>query len=156
MKIQNQKDFFSGLLFIIIGAFFAAFSWKYDIGTTKEIGPGYFPLILGIVLIFLGSLVSIKSLIAHGEKVKLEKWHWKPFLLLGLAIISFAFAMPTLGFIIAVAILVAVSIFAYSGKRRFKEILLVTIGFTAFAWLIFVVGLGLNLQVLPSIFVKGM
>jgi len=156
MKIRNQKDFFSGLLFIAIGAFFAVFSRKYDIGTAKEIGPGYFPLILGIVLIFLGLIVSVKSLIAHGEKVGLDMWHWRPILLLSMAIIGFAFAMPTMGFLIAVAILVAVSIFAYSGNRSLKEIFLVTVGFTTFAWLIFVVGLGLNLQVLPSIFIKGM
>ena len=155
MNIRNQKDFFSGLLFIAIGTFFAVFSWKYDIGTAKEIGPGYFPLILGIVLIFLGLIVLLLSLVTHGEKVRLDKWQWKPFLLLGMAIIGFAFAMPTLGFIAAVAILVVVSMFAYTGNRSVKEIVLVTVGFTTFAWLIFVVGLGLNLQVLPKIFLKG-
>jgi len=52
MKIRNQKDFYSGLLFVAIGAFFGIFARKYDIGTAKEIGPGYFPLILGIILVF--------------------------------------------------------------------------------------------------------
>ena len=50
MKIKSQKDFFAGLMFMGIGTAFAWGATSYNIGTGARMGPGYFPLILGILL----------------------------------------------------------------------------------------------------------
>ena len=55
MKIKSQKDFFSGLMFTIVGAAFALGATTYTVGTGARMGPGYFPLMLGILLAILGA-----------------------------------------------------------------------------------------------------
>ena len=58
MSIKSQKDFVSGLMFTAIGA---GFAWNsalsYDIGSASQMGPGYFPLVLGLVLVLLGGFI---------------------------------------------------------------------------------------------------
>ena len=42
MKIKSQKDFFSGLMFLVVGLAFAIGASNYTIGTGARMGPGYF------------------------------------------------------------------------------------------------------------------
>ncbi len=43
MKIKNAKDFWSGVMFIAFGLFFAGFARQYDLGTAARMGPGLLP-----------------------------------------------------------------------------------------------------------------
>ena len=54
MKIKSQRDFFSGLMFTAVGVAFAWGATTYNVGSGARMGPGYFPLMLGIVLAFIG------------------------------------------------------------------------------------------------------
>ncbi len=79
MKIKSQKDFFSGLMFTIVGAAFAYGATSYNVGTGARMGPGYFPLLLGVILALLGATILFKSLVVEtpdGEPV--GAWAWKP------------------------------------------------------------------------------
>ena len=40
MKIRNEKDFFAGLSFLLIGGFFAFLASGYKFGSTEAMGPG--------------------------------------------------------------------------------------------------------------------
>ena len=51
MRIKSQKDFFAGLMFSVVGVGFAIGASTYSIGEGARMGPGYFPLMLGIVLV---------------------------------------------------------------------------------------------------------
>jgi hypothetical protein len=55
--VRNPKDFWSGLLFIGIGAAAIVLGSKYTIGSAARMGPGSFPRALGILLIVLGSIL---------------------------------------------------------------------------------------------------
>jgi len=79
VNIKSQKDFFSGLMFMVLGAAFAWGATKYSIGTGARMGPGYFPLMLGVLLAILGAVVAFNGLVIErvgGDKV--GKWAWKP------------------------------------------------------------------------------
>ncbi len=77
--IKSQKDFFSGLMFAAVGGGFAWGATNYTIGTGARMGPGYFPLLLGIVLAVLGALIMFYSLVEHTEDGdKVGKFAWKP------------------------------------------------------------------------------
>ena len=60
MNIKSQKDFFSGLLFMGAGVAFAWGASSYTLGTGARMGPGYFPLALGVLLAVLGKRVGDK------------------------------------------------------------------------------------------------
>ena len=59
MKIKSQKDFFSGLLYTLVGAAFAYGATSYNIGTGARMGPGYFPLLLGSILAIIGASIAL-------------------------------------------------------------------------------------------------
>ena len=61
MQIKSQKDFFSGLMFMLVGIAFAWGATSYNVGTGARMGPGYFPLVLGVLMAFLGLVIAIKA-----------------------------------------------------------------------------------------------
>ena len=67
MKIKSQKDFFSGLMFMAVGVAFAWGATTYNIGEGARMGPGYFPLVLGILLAGLGAFIIFESLVVETE-----------------------------------------------------------------------------------------
>ena len=71
MSIKSQKDFFAGLMFMGVGGAFAWGATTYNIGTGARMGPGYFPLILGILLAVIGLVITFKAITtytADGDK----------------------------------------------------------------------------------------
>ena len=75
MNIKSQKDFFSGLMFMGIGVAFAWGATTYNVGSGARMGPGYFPLMLGILMTILGALITFKALVVEttgGDKI--GKW----------------------------------------------------------------------------------
>ncbi|WP_296509853.1 tripartite tricarboxylate transporter TctB family protein, partial [Rhodoferax sp.] len=67
MKIQSQKDFYSGLMFTIVGGSFALGASDYAVGTGARMGPGYFPLVLGVLLAILGVAITFTSMVVETE-----------------------------------------------------------------------------------------
>lgn len=60
MKFKiNAKELWSGGLLVFIGMATVFGSLNYQIGTLARMGPGYFPLLLGIILMILGLLVLV-------------------------------------------------------------------------------------------------
>ncbi len=67
MKIKSQKDFYSGLMFMAVGLAFAWGATTYTIGEGARMGPGYFPLMLGLLLAALGAFVLFESVVVETE-----------------------------------------------------------------------------------------
>jgi len=56
-SLLQKKDFYSGMLMILLGAGVTLNSTTYSLGTLTHMGPGMFPFMLGIVLTFVGLLI---------------------------------------------------------------------------------------------------
>ena len=65
MRIKSQKDFFAGLLYFAVGVAFAWGATNYNIGDGARMGPGYFPLLLGIVLAIIGGIVMFQAMVVE-------------------------------------------------------------------------------------------
>ena len=61
MSIRNPRDFWSGVLFVTLGIATIVLSSKYTLGSAARMGPGYFPRILGILLIVLGGILALRA-----------------------------------------------------------------------------------------------
>jgi Tripartite tricarboxylate transporter TctB family len=71
-RIKGPKDFWAGLMFIGVGAFFLIWALThYQMGTAVRMGPAYFPAMLGGLLAFLGVLVLLESFVLSGAELKL-------------------------------------------------------------------------------------
>jgi hypothetical protein len=150
LKIKSEKDFWSGLMFIAIGVGFAWGASNYSFGSAARPGPAYFPFGLGVILAVLGLFVLFKGLtleVRGGDKI--GGWPFKPWLIILGAVVIFGLALPRLGMIITLPLLIAISSFA-SGEFHWKEVLINVVVLTLGCWLVFIKGLGLTIPVWPS------
>ena len=162
MRIKSQKDFFAGLMFSITGAAFAIGATNYTIGDGARMGPGYFPLMLGIVLTILGAIVVLQSMVIETESGdRIGTIAWKPLCYIIGANVLFGICLggipkvgtPSLGLIVGIYALTFVSALA-GDEFNFKEVavlatVLAILSFVAFVWL-----LNLQFPVWPT-FVAG-
>ncbi len=119
MKIKSQVDFFAGLMFLVVGALFALGATKYNVGSAARMGPGYFPLLLGILLAVLGAGIIFYAMVhnpAHGKTGdKIGVWAWKPICFVLGANVLFGIALgglpkigvPVLGLVVGIFVLVS-------------------------------------------------
>ena len=154
MKIKSQKDFWSGLMFVVVGIVFAWGSTNYSFGASARPGPGYFPFGLGVLTAMLGGFVLFKSLtieVEGGDKI--GRWAWKPLLVINGAVFVFGWAIPHLGMFVALPLLVVGSA-AAGDEFHWRDALVNAVVLTVGSWVIFIWGLKLTIPLLPS-FIGG-
>ena len=149
MKIKSEKDFWSGLMFIIIGIGFAWGALSYSFGSSARPGPAYFPFGLGILLAVLGASVLFKALtfeVEGGDPIgpwPLKQGAW----ILG-AVVLFGLILPRLGMAVSLPLLIGIASLA-SGEFHWKEVLFNAVVLTVGCWLIFIKGLSLTIPLWP-------
>ncbi len=162
MKIKSQKDFFSGLMFTVVGVAFAWGASTYNIGTGARMGPGYFPLMLGILLALLGGLIMFKALVVETEDGdKIGKLAWKPlFFIIGSNILFGvmlgglpSIGLPPMGIVVAIYVLTIVASLA-GNTFKLKEVLILATILAALSYGAFVKLLNLQFPVWPA-FITG-
>lgn len=148
MRIRSPQDFWAGVMFAGFGAFFVAWSLAhYALGSAVRMGPGYFPVLLGGLLVLLGAGILVKSLAIDGPKV--AAFHFRPLLLVALAVVAYGYLMKPGGLVVATA--AAVFIGALAGNEfKWKEVLVVAAALVIFSWLVFVKGLTLPFPLCPE------
>jgi Tripartite tricarboxylate transporter TctB family len=154
LKIKSEKDFWSGLMFVVVGVAFAWGATSYNFGGSARPGPGYFPFGLGVLMVILGAMVLFKSLtldVEGGDKI--GAWAWKPLLVINGAVALFGWALPHLGMFVALPLLVLGSA-AAGDEFHWKGALVNAVVLTVGSWFIFIWGLKLTIPLLPS-FITG-
>jgi hypothetical protein len=154
LKIKSQKDFWSGLIFIVVGLGFAWGATNYSFGSSARPGPGYFPFGLGILLAILGALVIFGALTVETEDGDpIGRWAFKPLLIIMGSVALFGFLLPRLGLLVSLPILILMASLA-GDEFHGKDALISVVVLTAGSWLIFIKGLNLVIPVLPK-FITG-
>jgi len=161
LRIKSQKDFLAGLMFTIVGIAFAWGATNYTIGEGARMGPGYFPLMLGILLAVLGMVITFTALVVETEGGdKVGSIAWRPLCFVIGANILFGvllagvprFGIPAFGLIVAIYGLTFVAALA-GDEFRFKEVVILATVLAAISWGAFVKMLSLQFPVWPSFIV---
>ncbi len=158
MNIKSQKDFFSGLVFVVVGVAYALGATNYKIGDGARMGPGYFPLLLGVLLAILGVVVIFKAMVVEtmdGDKV--GSFAWKPLFFIIAANLSFGILLgglpsikfPSFGLIVAIYALVPIAALA-GDEFKLKEVLVLATILAATSYFAFIYALKLQFPVWPS------
>lgn len=154
MRIRNQSDFVSGLMYVLLGIAFAGGATMYQMGTPERMGPGYFPFWLGVILAVIGALLVFSSVHRKGDEDRLEAWYLRGLITVLASVLIFGFLLPTMGLVISVAVLVIISSFA-SREFSWRVSLLNAIFLAITSVLIFVYGLQLQFSAWPNIEWRG-
>jgi hypothetical protein len=158
VNLKNQKDFFSGLLFMVIGVSFAWTASRYTIGSAAKMGPGYFPLLLGALLTVLGGVLVYKALVFETEDGgRIGPWAWRPVGFVVLANLVFgvmigglsSVGIPPMGLVLAIFALTVLAAKAGSAFR-WKEVLVLAAVLALGSYLTFIVLLKLQLAIWPA------
>jgi Tripartite tricarboxylate transporter TctB family len=151
LKIKSQKDFWSGLMFVVCGIAFAWGATNYSFGASARPGPGYFPFGLGLLMAMLGAVVLFKALtieVEGGDPI--GSWAWKPLLIITVSVASFGWVLPNLGMVIALPILVVIA--ALAGEEfHWRDALINAVVLTIGSWVIFIWGLKLTIPLWPTL-----
>ena len=147
LEFRDNKDFWAGVMLIASGALAIVIARNYAFGTSLRMGPGYFPTVLGGLLIVAGVYLAAVSLKRH-EKLS-GNWSIRALIVLPVALVLFGLLMEHTGFIPAMIVLIFGSALA-SKEFKFVEVLLLSIGLTAFCVVLFIWGLGLPYPLLTS------
>ncbi|HEY8879321.1 MAG TPA: tripartite tricarboxylate transporter TctB family protein [Roseateles sp.] len=154
MKIKSQRDFWSGLMFLVVGVAFAWGATEYAFGTSARPGPGYFPFGLGILLALLGGLVLFKALTLESEGGDpIGPIAWRPLLIIVAAIAVFGVALPRLGLACTLPLLITLSALA-GNEFHWRDVLISSVVLTVGSWALFILGLKLTIPLWP-IYITG-
>ncbi len=61
IRFEDRKDFLGGLLMLAFGLATVWQATSYDIGSLRRMGPGYFPLGLGVILGVTGIILMLTA-----------------------------------------------------------------------------------------------
>lgn len=152
MKIKHEKDFWSGVMFIVIGIAFVGFSMNYEFGTAQRMGPAYFPAVLGGVLAVMGLITLVQSLASSGDgHGKVGRFNFAPNAWVLGAIAIYGAILLKAGLMLSMVVLIVISMYG-SHEFKWKEALGVSIVMGAIVYGVFVYGLKLTIPVWPAIF----
>jgi len=150
LRIKSQRDFWSGMVFLVVGIVFAVGARNYSLGTSARPGPGYLPLMLSVIMAILGAIVIFKALTIETEGGDpIGHVAWRPLIIIVAAISVFGITITWLGMIISIPILILISSFA-GDEFHWRDVLINSIVLTVASWLIFIVGLKLTIPMWPS------
>lgn len=158
MKIKSQKDFFAGLMFMVTGIAFAWGATNYTIGEGARMGPGYFPLLLGIILALIGVAVVFQALVVETEGGDpIGSFAWKPLVFIIAANVIFGImiggipkiGLPPMGLIVGIFALVFVASLA-GDEFKAKEVGILAVILAILSYCAFILLLNLQFPVWPS------
>jgi hypothetical protein len=140
VKLHDNKDFLAGLLMVGIGGIALYMALDYPFGSALRMGPGYFPRVLAGIMMAFGLYIAVRGLRTQ-EKVE-GIWGWKSLALIMAAFCAFGWLMDRIGMIPSLVVLFFISTLA-GHEFRWKEVLVLTVVMTTFAWAVFIYGLGM-------------
>jgi hypothetical protein len=143
------KNFLAGLLFAGFGAVALWLARDLEAGTASEMGAGYFPRALGILLVGLGGVLSAADLLQSTERP--EGWAWRPLMLITVSALAFALLLKPIGLVGALAATIVLGSAAGNLLRPVALALLVLV-LVAINVGIFVVALQIPIPLWPSVF----
>lgn len=146
LKGANPKDVAAAALFISFGAFFSLNAFfNLQLGTARQMGPGYFPSLVGLLLVAVGLAIGLRAWrTAHSS---FGSVNWRGFALICIAPIVFGVTVRSVGLIPAIALAALLSSFA-SRRMTLTGALALSIGLTAFCVLAFSYYLNLPIPLL--------
>jgi hypothetical protein len=160
--VKNTQDFYAGLLFALVGSAFAWGALDYQVGSSGRMGPGFVPLLLGVLLALLGGVVMLRAALFQADRVNaIGHWAWKPMVAIIAANLLFGVALgglpslklPAIGLMGGIYLLTFVACLA--GERfKLKEAALLATALAALSYLAFVLLLKLQFPVWP-VFLAG-
>ncbi len=105
-----NDDVCTGALLAVVAVVALSYIRTLDVGTVLEMGPGYFPFGLALVLLGMGLILIVKGVLIGGTPI--EKFHLRPLVFILLSFAAFGFLLERAGMVVAVLAQVGIAALA--------------------------------------------
>jgi hypothetical protein len=146
------KDVWGGALMLAIGGgVVLQTALNYPVGTLQRMGPGYVPLVLGIILIATGLYIAGKAYVAGPGRavLRVHPPQWRAWALISLGIAGFVGAADYLGLVPAAFAVVFIAALGDRGNS-WRSAALLALGIVVVAVVVFWWGLQVQLPLFRS------
>ena len=143
LKRIDVAELLGAAFVLLLGALVIFIASDYPMGTLNRMGTGYFPMILGVLLLIVGAVLLLEVFTV--ERETRAPFPFRPMVMVSLGIMAFACLVETLGLVAATVALVAVSSLAESPLRPVTT-LIIAVAMSIIGVLVFIKGLGLPLS----------
>ena len=138
MRIKNDQDFVTGLMFLVIGLGALWIGADYNMGTPQRPGTGVLPKILSYCLIGTGALIAGKTFVTPGEQMGV--WDWRSIVFVTLGTVAFGLLIDDWGLIVSMVVSMTLCALG-TPETRWREFaifsaIMLAIGFGTFIWLL--------------------
>ena len=152
----KRTDYVAGALMVLVGAGAIYVCSSYRMGTLTSMGPGFFPTVLGALLIILGIAIAVtqsepeNAALAALQHHSSSGWDFRGWACIILAPIAFILLAENAGFLPACF---AAVLIAAAGDRTatVKASVLLAAGMTAFAIILFVYILHIEIPIIRGL-----
>ena len=145
---RDLHDLGWGAALAVIGLAVAGYAYaSYDMGSLRRMGPGFFPVALGLFLAVLGGLIAVPAMGRPGQS---RPFAWPETIAVVASLLAFGLLLDKLGVLLTTAVTVLIAS-AVAPRRGLGWRLALTGAVTALVWLVFVWGLDMSLPVWPDI-----
>jgi hypothetical protein len=144
VRIKAPQDFGAGALFVVIGLGGLIFAQDLTFGSSRNMGPGYFPTILSVLILVIGVVVALKGMTIEGPSI--EELRLRPLLVLITAMLVFGLLIKTAGLAVTGVLITILAAYAQAGVR-IRETVVFALVLTTFITVVFVYALGQPLPV---------
>jgi hypothetical protein len=144
---RSPKDVLAGLIFVGFGLAFGVGATAYEIGDPVRMGPGFFPLVVGVLLTILGVLIAATQSTDSEEDVPIAAPPWRAASLILGAIVVFGLTVRGLGLVPSIFLSSLMASLA-SRETGIPWAVLLAVGLTLISIAIFVVALSLRLPLI--------
>lgn len=146
---RDRSDLYSALFFLAIGAGAIAISRTYPMGTASQMGSGYFPFLLGVLMVVLGLVLLVSYQMRPATTEEDELVTIRPLFFVPLSLVMFAVLVQDAGLVVAAPAMIFIASLSEK-SRRWRELTISGIVLTAFVAIVFVYGFGVTLPILPK------
>ncbi len=148
MQIRSPRDFWAGAIYLALAVAVLWIGRNYSTGSSARMGPGYFPMVLGVILAMFGLAAIVRSFLSAGEPI--TPFAWRPLLLVLGSVALFALTVERIGVLIALPCMIVIAASASRYTRLDLKSGAALVGIVAFCVLVFVKGLGLPMPLIGS------
>src|SRR5690606_10417796 len=144
MRRVDYRDLIGGGLITLAGAAAMFHSLTaFNVGTAARMGPGYFPALVGGLLMLCGIMILIPALLRAGSMPTFE---WRPLFWISLSTLAFAVLLVPFGLVPAIVVQTVIAGIS-DCKLSWRGSLILAGALSVGATLLFKVGLGLVVPV---------
>ncbi|WP_353193340.1 tripartite tricarboxylate transporter TctB family protein [Pandoraea pnomenusa] len=141
MKATFNRDHFGGGLMLVAGLAVVMIGRNYEVGSLRSMGPGFFPVMLGVVLALIGIAIAagakpVQEAADESGSHPEFKPEWRGWICIILSVVAFVVLGEYFGFIPAVFAVVLISALG-DRENTIGRVVLLSLAATVFGVIVF-------------------